>query len=875
MRRIAVVVFLVTATSLAAQTTINNDDSCDLSLLPAATLLLPYFEVDLSDPVYGKTTLFTIQNTSPKPQIARVTLRTDYAYRLVTFNLYLTGYGIQSINVRDVLVRGVIGSASPSVRGELSSAANPHFLPNANATCADMPQTIPADITAMMRLALTGGTLSLPGCATGQIGSRHANAIGYATIDVVATCDRLSAENDGYFTRQILFDNVLTGDYQQVDPNYATGNYAGGNPLVHIRAVPEGGKAGQRIDTNLPFTFYDLYTTRAPSRKHDRRQPLPSVYMPRSIEGGTGAFNTNLRIWREPYDVPSGCPRQRELNASLSWADPIRFDEHENPSFAGSGSIVLPSPGGPTTPVVTSLPTTSSFFPPHPESSNDLGGWIYLNLSNGGSPNYSASRDLRSNSSTKFGVRQSQGWLVTSMTSEGRYSVDMNAVAIGNGCSPAPSAYPQGIPGPAPNVNAEPIPGSPATTNNDDSCDISVLPAATLLLPYFDVDYNSPTSTARTTLFSVQNTTNLPQIARVTILTDWSYPIFTFNLFLTGYDLQSINLYDIIQRGRIAPGSTLSLGGTTNATPPGQISKPNDANPNFLADATPTCANMPFNLPDSTRTIVQQALSTGQLVSGSCPAIAVGGKHAEAIGYVTIDVVANCDTINPLSPDYVTKELLFDNVLTGDYIDINPNPAAGNYAGGNPLVHIRAIPEGGPAGSHPGTRLPHTFYDRYTTNAPSRTFDRRQPLPSAFMPRFIEGGAGGFETNLKIWREGPIAPDACGANSAQSSAMNVAEIIRFDEHENPTFLTAGSTLPAASSVSTSSPLFPSAAGSGDLGGWIYINLNNSGWIITSMVAERRFSVDMDALALGNGCSPAPPLSSEGPIGPAPNINPTP
>ena len=30
--------------------------------------------------------------------------------------------------------------------------------------------------------------------------------------------------------------------------------------------------------------------------------------------------------------------------------------------------------------------------------------------------------------------------------------------------------------------------GNPTTTDNDDSCDIGVAPAATLLLPYFEVD---------------------------------------------------------------------------------------------------------------------------------------------------------------------------------------------------------------------------------------------------------------------------------------------------------------------------------------------------------------------------------------------------
>ncbi|HEY0593922.1 MAG TPA: hypothetical protein VGF40_19275, partial [Thermoanaerobaculia bacterium] len=77
----------------------------------------------------------------------------------------------------------------------------------------------------------------------------------------------------------------------------------------------------------------------------------------------------------------------------------------------------------------------------------------------------------------------------------------------------------------------------PGTTNNDDSCDISVMPAATLLLPYFEVDIASPSSNARNTIFTLTNVTEQPQIAHVTIWTDWSYPVIDFNLWLTGYDV--------------------------------------------------------------------------------------------------------------------------------------------------------------------------------------------------------------------------------------------------------------------------------------------------------------------------------------------------
>ena len=67
----------------------------------------------------------------------------------------------------------------------------------------------------------------------------------------------------------------------------------------------------------------------------------------------------------------------------------------------------------------------------------------------------------------------------------------------------------------------------PSTTNNNDSCDISLLPAATLLLPYFEVDTAAPQGTGTTTLFTITNTSRYPQIAHVTVWTDWSFPVLT------------------------------------------------------------------------------------------------------------------------------------------------------------------------------------------------------------------------------------------------------------------------------------------------------------------------------------------------------------
>jgi hypothetical protein len=70
-------------------------------------------------------------------------------------------------------------------------------------------------------------------------------------------------------------------------------------------------------------------------------------------------------------------------------------------------------------------------------------------------------------------------------------------------------------------------------------------------------------------------------------------------------------------------------------------------------------------------------------------------------------------------------------------------------------------------------------------------------------------------------------------------------------------------------------------------GWLYLNLHDStslapaaqAWMVASMRAEGRFSVDMDVTALGNGCSPGTRPSevtdpeNGAPIGPAERVNP--
>src|SRR5687768_13030484 len=242
-RRLLLLACFLVATAAGAAT-LNNDDSCDIAVMPAATLLLPYFEVDLDNA--GRTTLFSVTNVTNVERIARVTLWTDRAHPVFAFNLYLTGYDVQTISLYDVIANGVIGSASGTgknvtPRGRFSDP-NPALDLGA---CAVLPGGLDAASIPYMQAALTEGKIGA--CTTA--GGVHEHAVGYATIDVVRACTTNLPTERKYWTEDIAFDNVLLGEFHQVDgPN----NFAQGEAMVHIRAIPEGGGAS----AGFPRTFY-------------------------------------------------------------------------------------------------------------------------------------------------------------------------------------------------------------------------------------------------------------------------------------------------------------------------------------------------------------------------------------------------------------------------------------------------------------------------------------------------------------------------------------------------------------------------------------------------------------------------------------------
>src|SRR4051794_34010514 len=109
---------------------------CTIDDVPAATLLLPYFEVDLknNNSPFGVNTLFSINNAAAAAAIAHVTFWTDQSIPTLNFDVYLTGYDVQTISVRDIF-NGILprtadrgadtgDTASPSPPVGATQAAN-------------------------------------------------------------------------------------------------------------------------------------------------------------------------------------------------------------------------------------------------------------------------------------------------------------------------------------------------------------------------------------------------------------------------------------------------------------------------------------------------------------------------------------------------------------------------------------------------------------------------------------------------------------------------------------------------------------------------------------------------------------------------------
>ncbi len=385
---------------------------------------------------------------------------------------------------------------------------------------------------------------------------------------------------------------------------------------------------------------------------------------------------------------------------------------------------------------------------------------------------------------------------------------------------------------------------------------IDNVPAATLLLPYFEVDLDNADGV--TTLFSINNASATAVLAHVTLWTDLSVPTLDFNVYLTGYDVQTFNLRDLFTTGSVP--RTASAG-----QDPGDTISPKGI---YSQDINFASCNNQLPLPSLPPTLLDhiRAAHTGQaspiIFGGLCSGVDHGDNIAR--GYITIDTVNSCSLEFPASPGYFTNFATFQNVLLGDYFYVN---SVENFAQGETMVHVEADPQTLGAANY-------TFYRRYTSGE-----DAREGLDNIFFARFINGGAFDGGTSYVVWRDAKrtISPFSCALTAPSPFPLAQNQIVIFDEAEHPSVPPASPFSPPV--PGTSLTPFPWEATRTLVGGpafpvpytfgWIYLNLNNmvagsqvpfepllQNFVTVVMDANGRFSVGYDGFSLSNVTFPA-------------------
>jgi hypothetical protein len=384
------------------------------------------------------------------------------------------------------------------------------------------------------------------------------------------------------------------------------------------------------------------------------------------------------------------------------------------------------------------------------------------------------------------------------------------------------------------------------------TCTTDQRPAATLLIPYFQATFNLDGSicgsvpctaggnAALDTLVTIGNASSAPMIAHVAVWSERTELVLDFNIALTGFDIQSFSVADILH-GKLPEtpvnqqhvpqtkdshqvtvnGDVCQKGGNVVYPAAGgylriglnQITFP--ASPFDNQNATTVYPAPPF--PTSFLFSVLDSLDTTP-DSNICLGHGVDNVIANPIhGYITIDHVNYCTLANPNDPQYWTNDAAgMENNLFGDYIYTS---SAGVGTFGLPAVAIEADPSLADNTAVPSTLtgVPgrRTFYRRYVVTAdtvpclnamplPQSAWDcgfgdQREPLGLKYASRYLDGVTGTPATNLSssfnVWRASSVVdtlglqdllgPFSGGVAKCTASEPTVA-LTFFDEDENTT-----------------------------------------------------------------------------------------
>ena len=312
-------------------------------------------------------------------------------------------------------------------------------------------------------------------------------------------------------------------------------------------------------------------------------------------------------------------------------------------------------------------------------------------------------------------------------------------------------------------------------------CTLDVVPASTLLVPYFEVDLSS--NSGATTIFSVNNAEAAPALVHVTMWTDWSQPTVDFDMFLTGYDVITVNMRDVFNGNIPITADAASDGGDSIS--------PHGTHPEWDGSFSSCSLFFPFFsnpvITGDNLTRVVNGHSGQDVLGNGC----MGSTHGDGMarGFITIDSATRCSIEFPSDAGYfggpypVARNV---NQLFGDYMLVDP---ANSFAVGAPLVHIEALDgfDGGDNGQ--------TFYGRFTQASGSA--DAREPLASSW--GFGYGSAGGMTTDLIVWRD-PSSRDTrtfytCGVGPEWAPLPTPALTCLNEQEDAATVCSDGDCLP--------------------------------------------------------------------------------
>ena len=370
------------------------------------------------------------------------------------------------------------------------------------------------------------------------------------------------------------------------------------------------------------------------------------------------------------------------------------------------------------------------------------------------------------------------------------------------------------------------------------TCAQDNVPAATLLVPYFKVSRNGSAGTdipegGVDTMVAITNVSAINMIAHVTVWNKYSAAVLDFNVPLTGFDVATFRMKDI-------------LNGKLNVNPLTQ-------DPATFAGADDVCFNTyaalggnfyRFANPDSAdafnaistyatpafggafRTRVWDSLDESKDVTVLAAGAAAGykdndnpacgktgtadGLAGDFSGYLTIDVVNYCTNFFPADASFYINDAIATtgwgtsgagpNVLMGDVFFIDPATTNGNISG-DAAVAIEYD-------NRLDWTAEKTFYNRFftandqaltPTAVPAAfryTGDGREPLGTSYAFRYFSDVANGLTTWAVVWRSDRYQPTAAapadvnlcpwlvGTTGHVGFTANPIGIATWDEDEN-------------------------------------------------------------------------------------------